>query len=115
VTHISEAEFCTEYVEPLLSKHFGEDSWERTKWLDRTGCYADYWVDLGVFIAAIEVENDADSIRNGVGQAIEYAQNHPRAVPMVLTPEGHVETAQVEALRPVCPIIEVPTSAESSV
>jgi len=109
MTHLSEKEFSEQYVRPLLEEHFGEEAIEEQKYLSQTTCYCDYWVDLGLFIAAIEEKNDAYSIKSGMGQAIEYAQNHPRAVPMVITPEGHVDKAQVEALRAVCPIIEVPT------
>lgn len=112
MTHITEAEFSEEYVRPLLEQHFGGEAIEEQKYLSQTTCFCDYWVDLGLFIAAIEVENDAYSIRSGMGQAIEYAQNDPRAVPILITPEGHVEEAQVEALRPVCPIIEIPAGED---
>lgn len=112
MTHMSEEEFCDAHVEPLLNEYFGEENVESQKYLSQTTCFCDYWIDLGLFIAAIEVENDAYSIRSGMGQAIEYAQNHPRAVPMVVTPMGHVDKAQVEELRTVCPIIEIPTGEE---
>lgn len=47
----------------------------------------------------IEVENDADSIRAGVGQAIGYAGADPNGVPMVVVPNGHTESPDVQRLR----------------
>jgi len=106
---ISEAEFHDRVVGPRLQSLFGADAVEHEKYLDGTSAYADYWVNLGVVILAIEVENDADSVRSGVAQALEYAQNDDRAVAVVITPEGHVEQAQADQLRDICPIIELPT------
>lgn len=105
MTHADEADFAPQ-VEAWLVDTFGDDAVESGKWLSRTTCYADFWVDTGVVILAIEVENDAGSIRDGVGQALEYAQNDPRAVPVVITPVGHADDDQADALRNVCPIIE---------
>jgi len=107
---ISEAEFRDSVVSPRLQSLFGAEAVEDEKYLDGTGAYADYWVDLDVVILAIEVENDADSVRSGVAQALEYAQNDDRALPALITPEGHVEQAQADQLRDICPIIELPTA-----
>lgn len=106
---ISEAEFHDRVVTPRLQSRFGADAVEHEQYLEETTAYADYWVDLGVVILAIEVENDADSVRSGVAQALEYAQNDDRAVPLVITVEGHVDAAQADQLRDICPIIELPT------
>lgn len=106
MTHVSEAHF-THHVDRYLRALFGDGTVERQKWLPGTTAYADFWVDLGIVVLAIEVENDADSVRNGVAQAFEYAANDPRAVPVVLVPSGHVEAAQVDALRAYCPIVEL--------
>lgn len=102
MTHISESEFEERYVEPYLEREFpGGDVVGKNKWVDGTGGYPDYWLDFGDMVFAIEVENDADSIRDGCGQAQEYAShlNHPNAVPVLLTPEGHSEQTTVETFR----------------
>lgn len=106
MTHLSEAAFV-ESLQERFERQFGADAIEREYWCDDTGCFADFWVDVGDLILAIEVENDEDSVRSGVAQALEYAANDPRAVPVVYVPAGHVERAQVQALRSVCPIVEV--------
>jgi len=105
---ISEATFADRVVTPRLETLFGSDAVEHERYLDGTGGYADYWVDLGVVTLAIEVENDADSVRSGVAQALEYAQNDDRALPAVITPEGCVDEAQADQLRDICPIVELP-------
>jgi len=105
---ISEDEFHDRVVGPRLRDRFGADAVEHEKYLDGTGAFADYWVDLDVVVLAVEVENDADAVRSGVAQALEYAQNDDRAVPVVITPEGRVEQAQADQLRDVCPIVELP-------
>lgn len=112
MSHISEYEFHKEYVEPLLFDQFGEENVEHEKWLPITTAFADFWVDTGLVILAIEVENDRRSIRSGVAQAQEYALNDSRAVPVVITPEDHLMQDQVEALRSICPIIEIPTDEQ---
>ena len=109
---LSEATFHTAVVQPRLEALFGVDAVEHEKYLGTTGSFADYWVDLDLFVLAIEVENDADSVRSGVAQALEYAQNDDRALPAVITPEGCVDEAQADQLRDICPIVELPIPAD---
>jgi len=111
---ISEAKFHERVVGPRLRELFGVDAVEHEKYLDGTTAFADYWVDLGVVVLAIEVKNDADAVRSGVAQALEYAQNDDRAVPVVVTPEGQVEQAQADQLRDICPIVELPLPTETA-
>lgn len=106
MSDLSEAAFV-EQLWQRFERQFDPVGIEHEKWLDETGCYADFWIEAGDLVLAVEVENDADSVRDGVAQALEYAGNHPRAVPVVYVPRGHVEQAQVQALRAWCPIVEV--------
>lgn len=111
MTHESEREYA-DAVEEHLVDLFGRRAVDREHYVSDTGAFADFWVDLGVVILAVEVENDEDSVRPGVAQALEYALNDPRAVPVVVTPPGHVEDAQVQAMRAICPIVELPAGGD---
>jgi len=104
---ITEDAFAADVVGPLLREEFGADAVERERYLETTGSFADYWVDTGLVTLAIEVENDADAIRDGVAQALTYAQHDVRALPVVITPTGAVDRDEVALLRTICPVIEL--------
>lgn len=102
MTHEAESTFEDD-VERYLYDEFGESAeWiDDNVWLPGTSGYADFWVEFSDMAYAIEVENDADSIRPGCAQAMEYAspKNHYNAVPVVIVPEGHNEAAVTETFR----------------
>ena len=72
------------------NEKYGAENVEREKRF-ANGRRADFWVDTGELVMAVECENDADSVIAGTGQTLLYATEHERAVPVVAVPAGHIE------------------------
>ena len=109
---MSELRFQKDYVEPHLVKNHGAENVEHEKYLsypDGGYGFADFWVQAGDVIHAIEVENDAGSIDQGFKQANKYAMTHDRAVPVVYIPADHTQNSLVRQWRTRIPIIEINT------
>lgn len=98
MTHESERTFHLRVLAYLIDK-YGRENVKSEKFLRDTYTFCDVWVDDGFVKLAIEIENDAPSVREGVGQALEYAGNETNAHPMVVVPEGHTHDERVAALR----------------
>lgn len=109
MTHVDENAFQMAVKEHLVEQHGKENVvHEPTIRLpDGSVRYPDFWVHVGDVRLAIEVENDAGSIRAGTAQAREYAKSDPRAVPVVYVPESHTQNAAVDFWRDEMPIIEL--------
>lgn len=103
-THEPEDTF-TDKIERLYRDRYGDDAVERNRYLDETGRYCDLWVQTPDVTLAVEVENDADSIITGVGQTELYAAHSPRAVPVVIVPDGHVDQPEWEFYRERSPVV----------
>lgn len=106
MTHESEKSF-SDKVEHILNEQFGEENVEEQYYLEESYRFADFWVDTGFIILAIEVENDFEAAFKGISQAYLYAAHDPRAVPVVVVPEGHIEEPEVTMLRGLCTIVEI--------
>lgn len=106
MTHESEDTFA-DHVEELLIQYYGEENVDRNHYLEETYRFADFWVDTGLVILAIEVENDFDSVLKGISQAYLYAAHDKRALPLVVVPKDHVENPEIEMLREKAPILEL--------
>lgn len=91
MTHETERTFHDRVVDELRER-YGAGRVETNKHLQASGRYADIWVDLEPVALAIEVENDADSVRPGVAQALFYA-HVTGADPVLVIPAGHVDPA----------------------
>jgi hypothetical protein len=89
-THEPEDSF-TDRIERQYRDRYGDDAVERDRYLDETGRYCDLWVQTPDVTLAIEVENDAESVITGVGQTELYAAHDPRAVPVVIVPDDHID------------------------
>jgi len=62
--------------------------------------FVDIVVEVGYATLYVEVENDADSVRPGIAQALGYAAGDTAAgVPVVVTPKGQLHDAKVQRLR----------------
>lgn len=96
-------------IEPAVADWFREryeDGAETQVWQPEPRWYCDIVVEVGFARLYIEVENDADSVRPGMGQAIAYAGQDPIAgIPMVVTPKDHLDEARAERLRCWSPAI----------
>lgn len=106
MTHEHESEF-TEKVEEELESFFGEENVRREVYLPETWRFADFVVQTEFFGFVVEVENDWDSVFKGIGQATLYASHYPNCFPVVVLPEGHTESPEVEYFRRHIPIVEV--------
>ena len=87
--HEPEVRFQERLHEHYTEK-YGAENVEREKRF-ANGRRADFWVETGDAILAVEAENDADSVIAGTGQTILYATEHERAIPVVAVPAGHIE------------------------
>lgn len=95
MTHESEATY-EERVVAALEDMYGEGNIITQKRFDVTGSVCDIVVrrPIGLDDFAIELENDADSVRGGAAQAAEYAdQINGRGV--VLVEPGHINFPEV--------------------
>lgn len=94
-------------IEELLVDHYGEDAVDRQHYY-QTRRWVDLYVDMGILHLAIECENDAPSIIEGVAQALLYA-NHDqtnRTVPMVVIPDDHgLDAPEMQYLNQEVPIL----------
>jgi hypothetical protein len=68
---------------------------------------ADFLVRREWCTLAIEVENDANAVVKGVGQAMQYAAHHPNGVPVVVTPAGHVDRPEMDLYASATPAVMV--------
>lgn len=99
MTHEAERAIGDEVVE-WFEDQYGEDNVHREYYIADTGCFCDILVETGWCSLYVELENDKESIREGMGQAMEYAGNDKvTGVPMVITPEGHVNEERIRHLR----------------
>ena len=87
--HEPELKFQERLYEHYCEK-YGAENVEREKRFSN-GRRTDFWIETGDAILAVEVENDADSVIAGSGQALLYATEHERAVPVVAVPADHIE------------------------
>lgn len=98
MTHIDEIDFEMAVAEWFRAT-YGDDAVEQQVYQDGPYWFADIVVDLDFATLYVEVENDADSVREGVGQAIGYAAVLPNeGIPMVVTPEHHLDDDEVARL-----------------
>lgn len=105
MTHESEAEFADAVAE-WFETAYGRQNVEREVWLPRVRWYCDIVVAADPATLFVEVENDADSIRSGIAQALGYAATEPiTGVPVLVTPKGHLDTERVRRLREATPVI----------
>lgn len=95
MTHESELDFG-EKVVLRLEEMYGEEAIETQYTLPDTGRRVDVYVDTpgNVPPMAMEVENDFESVFNGIGQAWLYSQQLA-AMPFVVVPTGHVELPEL--------------------
>lgn len=98
MTHLSERAF-TDVVEAWFRAEYGDSQVEREVYQPGPYWFVDLVVDTGPVNLFVEVENDAASIRDGVGQALGYAASQPHSVPLLVVPMGHVEMPDVQRLR----------------
>jgi len=98
LTHISEAAFG-DVVEFFLVNKYGSDNVER-EYVFEDGLRVDFLVQTPLCRLVIELENDAASIRDGLGQAVDYHRKAPDLRPVILVPKGHVSDTRVEAYSP---------------
>lgn len=97
--HESEAEFA-DWVAEWFRQQYGADAVEKQVWLPDERWYADLVVDCGWCRLFVEIENDADSVRPGFGQAAGYAgTDHVEGRHLVVTPPDHLDADRAEALR----------------
>lgn len=102
-----------DYVEEYLVDEYGRDAVTREAYLyvrregarDYVG-FVDFLVDGPLTTWAIEVENDADRkhVRQGVGQAVEYAavggeKYGERWTPAVIIPDHHDDSPALADVR----------------
>lgn len=107
MTHISEADF-QDRVESILVEFYGPER-VTPEYVFDTGRRADFLVDAGLTTLAIEVENDAASVVEGVGQAILYANHDPSrlSTPLVVVPDGHAPDGRERShLSQSVPVVE---------
>ena len=104
MSDITELAFADEHVGPWLADLFGAENIEQEVYLDNSGRYADFWVDLGQFAIAVEVENDWEASVKGVGQAMLYAKHEQNVWPLVVVPKGHIEQPEFDYLRERSPV-----------
>lgn len=99
MTHEEERPYHERLVEHLVTE-YGEEHVETDVYLEETGRFCDVLVETPLVTLALEVENDWEAVIKGIGQATLYAAHYPEgAVPVVVTPPGHVEEPEVSLLR----------------
>lgn len=98
MTHLSEDEF-TGVVHRWWIERVGEANVHREVYQPDPYWFVDLVVERPEVTWYIEVENDAGSIRHGVGQALGYAADHPAGEPMVIVPADHTHRPDVDRLR----------------
>lgn len=106
MTHEPERPF-RDRVASYLAATYGAERVETDKYLADPYRYCDIYVSGPVVDLAIEVESRFSAAIDGVGQAFIYASHTENAVPVVVTPPGHVETPEVHALRQRIPVVEL--------
>jgi len=79
--------------------HFGVENVDQQVYLSEPRWYCDIVVEVGFGRLYIEVENDADSVRPGIAQALGYAGTDRAGVPMVITPKDHLDPVRLEILQ----------------
>lgn len=104
--HFDEYTF-QDYVEELLIDQYGEDNVYREKYYPETGRFVDFYVETAVVNLALEVENDAEAIMKGAGQAVLYANHDSNTVGAVVVPKGHIDQPETNLLRQDIPIVEL--------
>lgn len=98
MTDRTEREY-TEDVALYLYEHFGSDRVNSTEYLHKSGTFPDYWITGPICDYAVEVENGADSLYEGVGQALYYAAHAPtKTVPVVVFPKDHLSDVDCSLL-----------------
>lgn len=97
--HESEAEFDDHVIEWFRTE-YGEGAVETQHWQPGPDWRPDLIVDCAWCRLFVEIENDADSVRPGLAQAMGYAGADTVAgVPMVVTPAGHLDPTRADRLR----------------
>lgn len=91
-------------VQPAVARYFideyGGENVELQQYQPGPRWYCDIVVQLDWATLFIEVENDADSVRSGIAQALGYAAADPvGGIPMVVTPAGHLNSERIDRLR----------------
>lgn len=91
-------------IEPLIAdwfrERYGGEAVDTQAYQSEPRWFPDIIVSLGWGTLFIEVENDADAVRDGVSQALGYAgADEVGGIPMVVTPAGHLDGARVQRLR----------------
>lgn len=109
MSHISEKRFTEEIVIPWLKEQHPDAVIEQQHYIEDPRGFADLWVDVGSHILAVEVGNNDASIREESAQAIEYADDHPNARPMVIVPEDHGDRTSIRIWRNYVLIRLLPT------
>lgn len=107
----SESDF-QDKVEPVLHEWFGEDAVTRTEYFPDTWRFCDFVVRLPMASLAIEVEDDAYSIAESVGQARLYASHLQYGVPVVVVPHDTLEQPEAELLSPHVNFVPMEPPAE---
>lgn len=100
MVHEPEDEFHAR-VERWLNRRYGATNVEHEPYQADVARYPDFVVEDDLATYYIEVENDADSVQAGVGQAVGYAaySEDPRAVPVVVIPSDHVPQPEADRIR----------------
>lgn len=96
--HITEDEF-TDIVETWWEDQVGVENVSREVYQPGPYWFVDLIVNRPEVDWYIEIENDRESIRDGVGQALGYASDYKHGEPMIIVPAGHTAQSEVEALR----------------
>lgn len=105
MTDESETNFSEEVSDQLVD-YFGEEHVYENVYMAETRRYADFIVETPFFRLAIEVENNWEAAIKGIGQAQLYAAHYNDAIPVVIVPEGHIESPEYEYLRNQVLILE---------
>lgn len=97
--HQTETAFESAVAE-WFKEEYGPNAVTRQKYLEGPRWFCDIVVDTGFARLFIEVENDAGSIRDGIGQTLGYAATDlERGFPMIVTPAGHIDKDRLALLR----------------
>ena len=104
MTHLSEATFHNR-VRQWFENQYGERAVKSEVYQPGPRWYVDLVVTLPSHTLYIEIENDAASVRDGVGQCIGYAGADPHGVPVLITPPGHLNTTRAGRLQSGSPVI----------
>lgn len=93
MTHEPETAIDADVTE-WFQTHFGSDHVETSPYQREINRYPDILVRGPVCDYAVEVENDRESVIHGVGQVLLYASTSDRYVPLVVTPDDHVDARE---------------------